>query len=118
TGMPVGRYINGPDDLLARGLGSDKAIVMLDDVAGSGQSLDSAVGSIAADRFPGRVLVSPMVSTEMAKSLFSDPVSGVTAMNPRVSYEPRAMSRALAESEFFQNLSSTQRESVRRLIGD
>jgi hypothetical protein len=42
TGTPVDHYVNGAGDLAGRHLGPDTMVVVLDDVAGSGDSLNGA----------------------------------------------------------------------------
>jgi len=85
-------------------------VVVLDDVAGSGDSLVSAVARMnsavgGGDPYLGNVLVSPMVSTEMARDRFGDGWNeGESAAAAAVKFQPRAMARALAESSFFQGL--------------
>jgi hypothetical protein len=116
TGTAVSRYINGPDELAEMGLGADSLIVVMDDVAGSGDSLHQAVNAINATPFPGHVIVSPMVSTEVAKDLFTNPALGVAGSRANLTYAPRQMSRALTESAFFQNLSAPDQARVKALV--
>jgi hypothetical protein len=116
TGTAVSRYINGPEDLADSDLGADSLIVVMDDVAGSGDSLHQAVDAINATPYPGHVIVSPMVSTEVARDLFTNPALGVAGSRANLTYEPRQMSRALTESAFFQNLSPADQVKVRALV--
>jgi hypothetical protein len=116
TGTAVSRYINGPEDLADSDLGADSLIVVMDDVAGSGDSLHQAVDAINATPYPGHVIVSPLVSTEVARDLFTNPALGVAGSRANLTYEPRQMSRALTESAFFQNLSPADQVKVRALV--
>jgi hypothetical protein len=116
TGTAVDRYINGLSDLKERKLRADTAIVIFDDVAGSGMSLRDATALIATS-YAGAVFVSPMVSTEMAKSVFDSPAGGISAIHSNVAFEPRSMSRALNESFFFQSLSPRDQRELHRVIG-
>jgi hypothetical protein len=116
TGTAVSRYINGPEDLATSGLGPDTLIVVMDDVAGSGDSLRQAVDGINRTPYQGHVIVSPMVSTEVAKDLFTNPVHGVAGSRANLTYEPRQMSRALTESAFFRDLSAADQDKVKALV--
>jgi hypothetical protein len=116
TATAVNRYINGPSDLKRRKLGVKTAIVIFDDVAGSGMSLQDAT-SLIGPSYGGTVLVSPMVSTEVARTLFDASAGGISKSNPKVAFEPRSMSRALEESFFFQSLSPADQEKLRRVVG-
>ena len=74
TGTATDHYIEGPDQLkalVASGeLGPDTVLIILDDVAGSGQSLKDATVSAKGTKYKGEVVVSPMVSTGAAKDKF------------------------------------------------
>jgi hypothetical protein len=124
TGTPVDHYINGASDLKARGLGADTMIVVLDDVAGSGDSLHEAVegkyDGIKTAHYEGKIVVSPMVSTETANEVFSGKAGkgGVVQNNPNVTYKPRQISEALEESSFFKSLAPLEQDALRRLVGD
>ncbi len=114
TGTSVDRYINGPDDLRARALATEDTLIVLDDVAGSGQSLEDSAIDIHRTGFTGKVLISPMVSTEKARTLFQR----LTQSQPNVDYQPHAMSRALEESFFFKNLEPNNKDALTELIQD
>lgn len=112
TSTTADRYINGSAELKARKLGKDTALIVLDDVAGSGMSLRDSV-EVMLLSYSGEVLVSPMVSTEMARSSIGDGFPGST----NVTFAPRAMSRALEESFFYKNLDPAQQENVSSVAG-
>lgn len=118
TATPVDRYLNGLGDVKARKLGQDTAIVIFDDVAGSGESLRVAALSLGQIGYSGPVFVSPMISTEVAKASFDAPVGGVSAIFPNVMFEPRSMSRALRESFFFDSLGPADQKEVKRVAGN
>ena len=114
TGTPVEQYVNGPTDLATRNFSKDHLLIVFDDVAGSGQSLEDSVADIRRKNFPGKVIASPMVSTEQAKKLFSR----ISKTNGGVIYEPSSMSRALRESLFYKSLDTEQQAFLEKLIDD
>lgn len=116
TGTSVDRYINGLDDLRSRKLGSDTALVIFDDVAGSGHSLRDASRALGNIGYAGSVLVSPMISTEMANDVFNNPEDGVSADYRNIEYMPRTMSRALEESFFLQSLKAKDRHLTKKVV--
>jgi hypothetical protein len=67
--------------------------------------------------YGGTVLVSPMVSTEVARTLFDASAGGISKSNPKVAFEPRSMSRALTESFFFQSLAPGDQKKLRSAVG-
>jgi hypothetical protein len=114
TGTPVDRYVNGPGDLKYRKLHSDTALIILDDVAGSGMSLIDSAQRVADTQYKGKVMVSPMISTEKARDAF---VRGISAGYSNISFEPRSMSPALEESFFFQSLAPAQQAKIDEIVG-
>lgn len=111
TGTPVDRYINGVQDLQRRGLGPKTALAVLDDVAGTGDSLYGATAAIEAQRYAGKVMIAPMVSTTEAQAL----LGGAHAKH---SYLPGRVIEPLAESTFYKSLDPRSRDMVRMMLGD
>jgi hypothetical protein len=114
TGTAVGHYINGVADLKARSLGSNTLLVVLDDVAGSGHSLQGAMTSIAGAAYQGHTIIAPMVSTDQANQLFST----LALLNPNLSFQPRDISRGLMESDFYKGLDPELQAFMHELVGD
>ncbi|MBK7536266.1 MAG: hypothetical protein IPI49_13025 [Myxococcales bacterium] len=114
TGTPVERYINGPAELKARNLDKDNLLIVFDDVAGSGQSLEDSTEDVMRTNFHGKIIVSPMVSTKQAKELFTN----LSKRNTDIHYQPNKMSMALKESVFHQSLTQPNQDKVNELIGD
>jgi hypothetical protein len=110
TGTPVDRYISGPNDLARRNLGPNTALAVLDDVAGTGDSLAS-VASMLNSAHRGRVYISPMVSTTEAQAL----LGGAHATR---SYLPGRIIEPLSESTFFRGLDPRSQDLVKMMIGD
>ncbi len=113
TGTSVDRYINGISETKERSLGKDTAVVIFDDVAGSGESLALASAALVQSGYRGRVIVSPMISTEYAKHA----MAGVSAKSPNVEFAPRSMARGLKESFFYQGLDPAQQHELLKSVG-
>ena len=92
--------------------------MILDDVAGSGESLDDALTSAKSTGYPGEVVVSPMVSTEQAKGRFTGEPGkpGIVDRQSKVTFAPEQMARALEESDWFKSLPEAKRKRLRDLI--
>ena len=125
TGTSVDRYINGPSELAKVGPGRDKLVVVLDDVAGSGESLQFATETTAhpkpenarAAGFEGEIVVVPIRSTEIANERFTG-AGGFTEEDPHLTYSPNEVSKALKESDFFTNLDPRQQLELEKLLKD
>lgn len=129
TGTPTDHYIEGPNQLkalVASGeLGPDTVLIILDDVAGSGDSLKQATMSAKGTKYKGEVVVSPMVTTGAAKDLFlGTPATATKAAKPgvvnqysNVTYAPGAPASALKESAWFKSLSQSQQQHLLKLLG-
>jgi len=120
TGTPVERSSNGVKDLKALGLGPDTMVVVLDDVAGSGDSLKIAVEYIAKHgNCQSQVVISPMVSTGVANEVFTGKGAkqGVVHKHANVTYKPRQLSEALEESSFFRSLDPKDQRALRDMVG-
>ena len=119
TGTPVEHYINGTAGL--KGLGPDTMLVILDDVAGTGMSLDAASAQAAKSGYKGEIVVSPLVSTQEANGLFMGngrPGSGLVNQRPNTSYAPARIMQALESSGFFKSLPTSQQRNLLVLLGD
>lgn len=115
TGVAADRYINGAAGL--KGLGPDSAIVIFDDVAGTGQSLVDMVRLARDQGYDGQVIVSPVVSTKAARDAFLGQ-GGLSAGDADLAYLPHEISTALTESDFYLSLDVEQQKTLKRLIGD
>jgi hypothetical protein len=116
TGTPVDHYLDGAADLASKQLGPDTMVVILDDVAGSGDSLVAASGTASRTGYKGQVIVSPMVSTQIANTVFTEPGRGVTSTRPNTTYVPGRVMTALKESPFFRALSAPQQWKLEELL--
>ena len=125
TGTPVDRYINGPGELSKVGPGRDKLIVVLDDVAGSGESLQFATETSSKPKpenaraagFEGEIVVVPIRSTEIADKRFTGP-GGFESKDPHLEYSPNEVSKALKESDFYKGLDDIKRKQLEQLLTD
>lgn len=125
TGTPVDRYINGPGELSKVGPGRDKLIVVLDDVAGSGESLQFATETTSKPKpenaraagFEGEIVVVPIRSTEIADKRFTGP-GGFESKDPHLEYSPNEVSKALKESDFYKGLDDITRKQLEQLLTD
>ncbi|HZJ64343.1 MAG TPA: hypothetical protein VFD36_12560, partial [Kofleriaceae bacterium] len=120
TETPVDHYISGADALAARHLGPDTMLVILDDVAGSGNSLKNKASPAAANTgYPGEIVVSPVVSTTDAVSLFEGrprPGSNLEGGSP-APYLPEKVIQSLRSSPFYQSLSHADQAELEALVG-
>lgn len=112
TGTPVSRYIDGPNDLSGRQLEPDAVVVIFDDVAASGDSLEWAFKDMGTNN---DVIVSPMLSTDDARRLFSDPND--LGNKPNLSFEPQNSVSSLKDSDFYKGLSSAERADLEGMLG-
>ncbi|MEQ1567024.1 MAG: hypothetical protein ABMA64_15400 [Myxococcota bacterium] len=111
TGTSPDRYITGANEFASRRPGPNSVVVILDDVAGSGNSLQDAFESL---NYRGDVIVAPMLSTTEAANLFG----GMASANPNLRYAPQGMVQSLESSELFRNLTPDQQAMMRRLVGN
>lgn len=116
TGTPVDHYLNGSGELAARRLGPDTMVVVLDDVAGSGDSLNTASLAASGGGYKGQVVISPMVSASGATKLFTEPGKGITSNRPNTSYLPGRIMQALMDSPMYKGLSEPQQKQLVRLL--
>ena len=112
TGTPSSRYINGPAELAGANLPQNSVLVVFDDVAASGESLESAFRSTQGS-FQGQVIVAPMLSSDVA----SQRMGQLASTNPNLRYAPQAMVPTLEGSTFFQSLPPADQQMLRELIG-
>jgi hypothetical protein len=134
TDTPAGRYINGADE--ARNLGPEAVVVILDDVAGSGGSMQKAirgyreevVGLFQANprgQFQGTAIVAPLFSTPQARSRFTTartewgnaPMIRENVQTGQVHFVSRREIQSLETSPFFRSLPPALQEVARRLLG-
>jgi len=108
TGTAPDHYINGAAELSTRNLPPDAMLVVLDDVAGSGDSLRQATAGAKSSGFQGQIVVSPMVSTVEAQALFNGapgtPNAGIARPGSNVTYAPESMVNSLKDSQWFNSL--------------
>jgi hypothetical protein len=117
TGTQADYYINGASELAGRRLAPATMVVVLDDVAGSGDSLDSASISASSSGYQGQIVISPMVSTAKANKLFTDPGTGITSSRPNTSYQPGRVMSAIKESPYYKGLTPAQQRRLLDLLG-
>jgi hypothetical protein len=118
TGTSVDHYLNGPGELRTRALAPDTMVVVLDDVAGSGDSLNTASMAASSNGYKGQIVISPMVSSSKANRMFTDPVGGITAHRANTFYLPGRVMSAIEHSPYFQGLTPSQQIQLKKLIGD
>lgn len=115
TGTPVDHYIEGPTglkDAIAKGKIDDASmLVILDDVAGSGDSLVQATGIAKSNGYKGKLAVSPIVSTGKANDVFNGP-GGVTSTNSNVTYVPGRIAPAFKETAYYKSLSPAEQKHL------
>ena len=117
TGTPVDHYLNGTAEITSRHLGPDTMVVVLDDVAGSGDSLNSVSVGASSSGYKGQIVISPMVSTARANNLFTDPGTGITSTRQNTSYLPGRVMSAIQESPYYKGLTSAQQDRLLKLLG-
>jgi len=120
TDTPVDHYLSGADALARKHLGSDTMLVILDDVAGSGNSLkNKASPAAAATGYPGEIVVSPVVSTTDAVSLFEGRPRGGSDIAPGAPapYLREKVILSLRSSPFYQSLPPPNQAELEALIG-
>ena len=126
TGTEPSHYINGPKELKALKLADSKMLVILDDVAGSGQSLSSAFTQAREAGFNGEIVISPMVSTKQAPTTVHDGF-GTKGSNPdmygqaadaKTTFAPKSYANTLHDSAWFKSLNATQQARLDYLIQD
>lgn len=117
TATPITRYINGTSELAGRRLGPDTMVVVLDDVAGSGDSLNQASVAASSSGYKGQIVISPMVSTAKSNKLFTQPGTGITATRANTSYLPGRIMSAIKESAYYRELTPAQQTQLLDLLG-
>lgn len=119
TSTPVDHYIEGPaglQDAIASGKIDDSSmLVILDDVAGSGDSLVGATVIAQANGYRGKLAISPTVSTGTANEVFNSPF-GISSSNPNVAYVPGRIAPALRETAYYKKLTDAGRDRVEDLL--
>jgi len=113
TGTAVDHYFSGRGEIVRRQLGPDTMVVILDDVAGSGNSLYNA--SILDSGYKGQIVISPMVSTSKANKMFTRNVT--TNMLPNTTYLPGRIMSAITETSYYKELTKAQQARLLRLFG-
>ena len=115
TKTPANRYLDGTADLNARAkeAGPDSMLVIIDDVAGSGQSNYEAMLKITS--YEGQVIFAPVISTERARIRFA--ADRPATDRNRWHYQPQKIAKALRESDFFKKLSIEQQKRLLTITG-
>ncbi|HRC58247.1 MAG TPA: hypothetical protein PKU97_20125 [Kofleriaceae bacterium] len=114
TGTPVERYINGPAELKARNLDKDNLLIVFDDVAGSGQSLEDSLIDIRDSGYLGKAILSPIISTKAASNLFTNTLAG----HPETTFTPGRTAHGLAESFFAKGLTHDNKRDLGKVLHD
>jgi len=114
TGTKPEHYINGPGELKTNPLPDNAVLVILDDVAGSGQSLSSAYTQAREAGFKGEIIISPMVSTRDApntvqtgfgdKNIDPNPDAYGQATDAKTTFAPKEYANALHDSAWYKSL--------------
>ena len=117
TGAPVDHFIEGITALTERQLGADTMVVVLDDVAGSGQVCLGAWHDTRSAKYPGQVVIAPILSTTIAADRFQG-AQGVMRNDPRLSYLPGVTMDALQASSWYRSLDARQRAALYRAVGN
>ncbi|HET9622332.1 MAG TPA: hypothetical protein VFP84_13260 [Kofleriaceae bacterium] len=117
TGTPVARYLDTSREIASRKLGADTMVVVLDDVAGSGNSLSSASIAASSGGYKGQVVIAPMVSTAKANHLFTNPTTGLATHRPNTSYLPGRVMNVLERSPYYLALPPDQQQRMLKLLG-
>jgi hypothetical protein len=91
--------------------------VVLDDVAGSGDSLNGASIGASSSGYKGQIVISPMVSTAKANKLFTEPGTGITSTRQNNSYLPGRVMSAIKESPYYKGLTTAQQAQLLKLLG-
>lgn len=107
------RYIRGWESFDHRPPPRDATIVILDDVAGSGSSLEEKTTALI-EKHEGPIVVAPMMSTEEAAARFAKNESS----RGKVIYMPYKMTNTLNNSQFYRALISRERTLLNRAIYD
>jgi len=115
TGTRVDRYLSGYRELKDRRLGPNTMLVILDDVAGSGDRLGSARAEVGR-AYSGPVVASPMISTMQAQQLF-DGRGGISHFQPNTVYMPQKLMSGLEASPLMQGLPRAVGRRIRELLG-
>jgi hypothetical protein len=124
TGTKPDHYINGPDGLRSNPLPDSKVLVILDDVAGSGQSLSSAYTQAREAGFKGEIIISPMVSTRDAPNTVqrgfgtpgSHPDSYGLPADAKTTFAPKEYANALRDSAWFKSLPADKQTRLAYLV--
>jgi hypothetical protein len=111
TGTSVDHYLNSNAE--AAKLGPNTAVVILDDVAGSGDSLVDVSTDLIAAGYKGKIVVSPIVSTSAADGRFKAP-----GMKSKVDYEPGRVMQAIRDTPMYKGLTPEQQTRLLELLGN
>jgi hypoxanthine phosphoribosyltransferase len=117
-------YVNGPGELKTLALPDTKVLVILDDVAGSGQSLSSAYTQAREAGFKGEIIISPMVSTHQAPDTVqhgfgtknANPDSYGAPADAKTQFVQKSWANALEDSDWFKTLRADKKERLRHLV--
>jgi uncharacterized protein DUF4157 len=121
TSTPIDRYLNGASDLTGHKLGARTMVVVLDDVAGTGNSLLTVAHEISETGYKGRVVLAPMIADDMANELFlgnkEHPEAAVIKDYPNMSFEPGRLVHGIKQSEFYKRLPPAEQEQLLDTVG-
>jgi hypoxanthine phosphoribosyltransferase len=116
--VPSGQIVTSASEIPPQAL-AKSMVVLLDDVAGSGNSLSAAVNSLKgsssygyssyATAYNGPVLVAPMVSYETADQLF--------ATKTGITYQPAKKVKSILNSPAFKNMDPIEKSKAYTAIG-
>jgi hypothetical protein len=117
--------VSGPSEL-GTGVTSGKfkdttMLVVLDDVAGSGDSLKQATEAARTVGFKGQIIIAPMVSASDATTLFvtgKPGKPGITTADPSVTYMPGRSMPTIKDSPLYQHMDPLQQKRFVELLSD
>lgn len=87
-----------------------RKVVILDDVAGSGDSLKGIYQELKP-KYSGEIVIAPVVSTETAQKAFRD------IQDKKLSYIPGDVFRSFTKSDYYKSLSDEQKMLYTKLMG-
>jgi len=122
----VNQFVSGPGELhtgvTSGKLKQESVLVVLDDVAGSGDSLQQATEAARAAGFKGQIVIAPMVSASDATVLFTgkpgEVGKGIAGADPSVTYMPGKAMPTIKDSPLYQHLDPVQQKRLVQLLDD
>jgi hypothetical protein len=123
------KFVSSIDELRARGIDESKVtIVILDDVAGTGDSLVGKYSSLRSSggygspssAFNGRIIISPSLSTQAAIDGDGASREGFAKMcgkDPNLTYLPMRVAPEIKGSELYKNASPADQDAIIKLAG-